>query len=69
MKEYDTLDLFDNLTPENDGADAPFSLAALMRNAAQRMIQAAVEDEVTEFLPRLPHQTACLERAASPFTT
>jgi transposase-like protein len=27
-----------------------------MRNAAQRMIQAAVEDEVTEFLQRLPHQ-------------
>jgi transposase-like protein len=56
MKEYDNLDLFDNLAPENDGADAPFSLAALMRNAAQRMIQAAVEDEVTEFLQRRPHQ-------------
>jgi hypothetical protein len=38
MKEYDNLDLFDNLAPENDGADAPFSLEALIRNAAQRMI-------------------------------
>jgi transposase-like protein len=28
-----------------------------MRNAAQRMIQAAVEDEVTEFLGRLPGQS------------
>lgn len=33
-----------------------FSLEEMIRGSAQTMIQAAVEDEVTEFLGRLPHQ-------------
>lgn len=56
MKEYDTLSIFDNLAAEAATPAEGFALEQMIRAAAQRMIQAAVEDEVTEFLQRLPHQ-------------
>ncbi len=58
MKEYNNNGLFDNeISEENDGL-SPFSLEAMIRSAAQRMIAAALEAEVTEFLGRLPGEKA-----------
>jgi putative transposase len=54
-QEYDNLAIFDNLAAQANAQAEGFSLEAMIRAAAQRMIQAAVEDEVTEFLQRLPH--------------
>lgn len=55
---YNHTSLFDNLTPPEDGPLPAFSLEALARNAAQQMIQAALETEVTEFLQRLRYEKA-----------
>ena len=46
--------IFDNEIGASGENISPFSLEAMVRNAAQRMIQAALEAEVTEFLERLP---------------
>lgn len=54
MKGYNDLGLFDNEIVEENDALSPFSLEAMIRSAAQRMIAAALEAEVTEFLQRLP---------------
>ena len=52
MKEYTESKIFDNLeTRENEGLSG-FSLESYIRSAAQRMIQAALEMEVEEFLQR-----------------
>lgn len=52
MKEYTESKIFDNLeTGENEGLSG-FSLESSIRSAAQRMIQAALEMEVEEFLQR-----------------
>lgn len=51
MEEYNESSMFDNVT---DGERLPsFSLEALVRSSAQRMVQAALEAEVSEFLKRL----------------
>ncbi len=54
MKEYSESLMFDNETGEENGSDSGFCLESLVRSAAQRMIQGALEAEVTEFLGRLP---------------
>lgn len=54
MKEYNTTSIFDNEIEQESENLSPFSLEAMVRSAAQRMIQAALEEEVTEFLERLP---------------
>lgn len=57
MKEYNEKSVFDNLgEAENDGLSA-FSLESYIRSAAQRMIQAALEKEVAEFLQRAKYET------------
>lgn len=54
MKDYTNNGLFDNeMVEENEDLSA-FSLEAMIRNAAQTMIAAALEAEVSEFLGRLP---------------
>lgn len=54
MKEYNETSIFDNEIEQENENLSPFSLEAMVRSAAQRMIQAALEAEVTEFLERLP---------------
>lgn len=54
MKGYDEDVIFDNRIGEESGT--PFSLEAFVRSAAQRMVQGALEAEVTEFLQRLRFQ-------------
>lgn len=49
-EEYDGNGIFENA--ETGGGE--YSLEAVVRSAAQRMIQGALEAEVTEFLGRLP---------------
>lgn len=49
-EEYDGNGIFEN----GEGAGGGFSLEDVVRSAAQRMIQGALEAEVTEFLQRLP---------------
>jgi len=50
-KEYNKNLFFDNeISQENE--NTPFSLEAMVRSAAQRMIQGALELEVEEFLQR-----------------
>lgn len=49
-EEYDGNGIFENV----EGAVGGFSLEDVVRSAAQRMIQGALEAEVTEFLGRLP---------------
>lgn len=50
-KEYNKNLFFDNeISQENE--NTPFSLEAMVRKAAQRMIQGALELEVEEFLQR-----------------
>lgn len=56
MKGYNEDQLFDNVVEEESGSVSGFSLEALVRSSAQRMIQGALEAEVTEFLQRLPGQ-------------
>jgi putative transposase len=53
-KEYNETRIFDNENATESENLSPFSLEAIVRSAAQRMIQAALEAEVTEFLQRLP---------------
>ena len=52
MKEYNENLLFDNLEQDEKVDFSPFSLESYIRGAAQRMIQAALELEVDEFLQR-----------------
>lgn len=54
MRGYDEKRFFDKENRGENGAQAEFSLEAVVRSAAQRMIQGALEAEVTEFLQRLP---------------
>ena len=49
-EEYDGIGIFGNA----EGAGGGFSLEDVVRSAAQRMIQGALEAEVTEFLQRMP---------------
>ena len=49
-EEYDGNGIFGNVEETGGG----FSLEAVVRSAVQRMIQGALEAEVTEFLGRLP---------------
>lgn len=53
-QEYNENLIFDNEMKASGENMSPFSLEAMVRSAAQRMIQAALEAEVTEFLERLP---------------
>ena len=52
MKEYTDKLIFDNLDDEKEAEFSAFSLESYIRSAAQRMIQAALELEVEEFLQR-----------------
>lgn len=52
MKEYTENLLFDNLDEDKKVEFPAFSLESYIRSAAQRMIQAALEMEVEEFLQR-----------------
>lgn len=52
MKEYNDNLLFDNLEQDEKQGYSAFSLESYIRSAAQRMIQAALEMEVAEFLQR-----------------
>lgn len=56
MKGYDGRSIFENQETENAGNG--FSLDAFVRNAAQRMIEGALDAEVTEFLGRLRGERA-----------
>lgn len=60
-KEYNETRIFDNEMGASDENMSPFSLEAVVRSAAQRMIQAALEAEVTEFLERLPGEKSLPE--------
>lgn len=51
-KEYTDNLLFDNLEESESAQLSAFSMEACIRSAAQRMIQAALEAEVEEFLQR-----------------
>ncbi len=48
--------IFENVVEEESGSLSGFSLEALVRRSAQRMIQGVLEAEVTEFLQRLRGQ-------------
>lgn len=61
MKGYNEERIFDKENGEQNGELTEFSLEAVVRSAAQRMIQGALEAEVTEFLGRLPGEKS--ERA------
>lgn len=52
MKEYLENNIFDNLEQDEREEFCAFSLESYIRSAAQRMIQAALEMEVEEFLQR-----------------
>ena len=52
-KEYNENLIFDNGIVEESKNLLPFSLESMIRGAAQRMIAAALEAEVAEFLERL----------------
>lgn len=56
MKGYNEDLFFDNVIEEKSDLLSGFSLEAMVRSSAQRMIQGALEAEVTEFLQRLPGQ-------------
>lgn len=49
-EEYDGTGIFEN----GDEASGEYTLESIVRSAAQRMIQGALEMEVTEFLGRMP---------------
>ena len=51
-KEYNNNSIFDNLNEIKSDELSSFSLESYIRSAAQRMIQAALEMEVEEFLQR-----------------
>jgi putative transposase len=51
-KDYSKERFFDNLEKEETDGLSAYSLEAIARNAAQRMIQAMLEAELTEFLER-----------------
>lgn len=53
MKGYDEKRFFDKENGEENDGLTEFSLESVIRSAAQRMVQAALEAEVTEFLGRL----------------
>lgn len=57
-KEYTDNLLFDNLEESETDELSSFSLEAMARTAAQQMIQAALETEVSEFLQRLRYEKA-----------
>lgn len=52
MKEYNEKLIFDNTDEKENNELSAFSLESYIRSAAQRMIQAALEMEVEEFLQR-----------------
>jgi transposase-like protein len=52
MREYLENNIFDNLDEDEKPEFSAFSLESYIRSAAQRMIQAALEMEVSEFLQR-----------------
>ena len=52
MKEYNENLIFDNTDEKENNELSAFSLESYIRSAAQRMIQAALEMEVEEFLQR-----------------
>lgn len=52
MTEYNENNIFDNLDEDEKVEYSAFSLESYIRSAAQRMIQAALEMEVEEFLQR-----------------
>ncbi len=54
MRGYTEKEIFDNEKGAENGSQETFSLESVVRSAAQRMIQGALEMEVTEFLGRLP---------------
>ena len=54
MKGYNEGRIFDKEDGNENGLLTEFSLEAVARSAAQRMIAGALEAEVTEFLGRLP---------------
>ena len=61
MRGYNGKRVFDKEVGTEIGSLTEFSLEAVVRSAAQRMIQGALEAEVTEFLERLPGEKS--ERA------
>lgn len=61
MKEYNEKQIFDNLEPEENLEFSAFSLESYIRSAAQRMIQAALEMEVEEFLQRAKYDKTSAE--------
>jgi transposase-like protein len=61
VKGYNETTFFDNDLLEQPEELSAFSLEAMVRSAAQRMISAALEAEVTEFLQRLPGEKSAAE--------
>lgn len=53
---YNETKFFDNQESQSEEPISAFSLEAVVRSAAQRMIQAALEAEVEEFLQRSRHE-------------
>lgn len=62
MKEYNKNEFFDKQLLDQAQELSAFSLEAMVRSAAQRMIQAALEAEVVEFLERLPGERTSAEK-------
>lgn len=61
MKEYNEKQIFDNLEPDENREFSAFSLESYIRSAAQRMIQAALELEVEEFLQRAKYDKSNID--------
>ena len=61
MKEYNENRIFDNLSEDEKPEFSAFSLESYIRSAAQRMIQAALELEVEEFLQRAKYDKSNVE--------
>jgi len=61
MKEYNENRIFDNLETDEKQEFSAFSLESYIRSAAQRMIQAALEMEVEEFLQRAKYDKSNVE--------
>ena len=61
MKEYNDNLLFDNLDEDERVENSAFSLESYIRSAAQRMIQAALEMEVSEFLQRAKYDKTSVD--------
>lgn len=62
MKEYNENLLFDNLVEDEKVENSAFSLESYIRSAAQRMIQAALEMEVEEFLQRAKYDKSSADK-------